>query len=182
MIFITDIRLLNFKFFMKNINPILIILFLSIPLTSKGQKDKLYPYLGISNDHEFICFYNHFKYAINANDSAYIATILNYPIKANINNKYVTIRNKEDFYIYYRQIFNKELINIINSQDINNFSGVGGEGVSIGMGAIWFNSFWSNSDDNNNKKHVKFKIIIFNSINDEMIKEKWLINHHNSAG
>jgi hypothetical protein len=97
-------------------------------------------------------FFERLKKAVAGNDKKTVASLVDYPFKARINGKAVTIRDAAHFVADYDKVVTAKVKEAIAKQTYTTLF-ANWQGVMIGDGEVWFNSICS--DDSCRQQTVK---------------------------
>lgn len=89
-------------------------------------------------------FFEKLKKAVAENDKEAIASMVEYPFKARINGKAVTVRDAAHFAADYDKVFTAKVMEAISNQTYPNLF-ANWQGVMIGDGEVWFSGIGDNN-------------------------------------
>lgn len=87
-------------------------------------------------------FFEELKKAVTGNDKEAVASMVNYPFNARINDKAVTIRDTAHFVADYDKVFTAKVKKAVSNQSYPNLF-ANWQGVMIGDGEVWFGGICS---------------------------------------
>jgi len=103
-----------------------------------GQENDKFLKAGFDDDSTFLFFYSKYQKAIKENDSLYLATINDYPLKVSYwLKKPFIIKDQKSFLNRYSQIYSKSLRELILSQTPDDLHTTW-RGAFVGRGEVWF--------------------------------------------
>jgi len=88
-------------------------------------------------------FFEKLKKAVAENDKQTVASMVDYPFKARINDKAVTIRDAAHFAADYDKVFTTKIKEAVAKQNYQNLF-ANWQGVMIGDGEVWFSGICNN--------------------------------------
>ncbi|TWG91113.1 hypothetical protein L598_006000000090 [Mesorhizobium sp. J18] len=88
-------------------------------------------------------FFEKLKKAVAEHDKQTVASMVDYPFKARINGKAVTIRDAAHFAADYDEVFTNKVRDAVAKQTYENLS-ANWQGVMIGDGEVWFSGICNN--------------------------------------
>jgi len=88
-------------------------------------------------------FFDKLKKAVAENDKKTVASMVDYPFKARINDKAVTIRDAAHFEADYDKVFTKKVKEAVAKQTYATLF-ANWQGVMIGDGEVWFSGICNN--------------------------------------
>jgi len=100
--------------------------------------DELY-----GNHEQYHAFFEKLKKAVAENDKQTVASMVDYPFKARINGKAVTIRDAAHFAADYDKVFTAKVKEAVANQTYEKLF-ANWQGVMIGDGEVWFSGICNN--------------------------------------
>ncbi|WP_309086622.1 hypothetical protein [Chelativorans sp.] len=88
-------------------------------------------------------FFDKLKKAVAENDKQSVASMVDYPFKARINGKAVTIRDAAHFTADYDRVFTAKVKEAVSKQTYANLF-ANWQGVMVGDGEVWFSGICKN--------------------------------------
>lgn len=89
-------------------------------------------------------FFEKLKKAVAENDKEAVASMVEYPFKARINGKAVTVRDAAHFAADYDKVFTAKVKEAVANQTYPNLF-ANWQGVMIGDGEVWFSGIGNNN-------------------------------------
>jgi hypothetical protein len=89
-------------------------------------------------------FFEKLKKAVAENDKEAVASMVEYPFKARINGKAVTLRDAAHFAADYDKVFTAKVKEAVSNQTYPNLF-ANWQGVMIGDGEVWFSGIGDNN-------------------------------------
>lgn len=109
-------------------------------------------------------FFQKIQAAVKAGDKKQLASMVRYPLRANLQGKRLQIRSRSQFLKDYSQLFSPGVVCVIEAAKDSDVWG-NYQGFMIGNGAIWWDQIIPSSEKNPNleSSNYPFKIITLNN-------------------